>query len=113
MPPGFEEFDGSDGFFDTMPAVMQIGFAVFAVFFVLVLVLVVTTFVRSRKVLRDSGIDPLAAHAHVAARLAAGPLGTPARSLEQRLAELDDLRHRGLITAEEHEAGRRAAITES
>lgn len=32
--------------------------------------------------------------------------------MEQRLAELDDLHRRGVITDAEHDAGRRAALTE-
>jgi hypothetical protein len=95
-----------------MPPFMKIAFAVFAVFFVVVLLFVATGIVRSRKVLRDSGLDPMAAQAQLAARIAQGPLGTPAQSLEQRLAELDDLHRRGLLTAEEHAEGRRAALTQ-
>jgi lipopolysaccharide export LptBFGC system permease protein LptF len=95
-----------------MPPFMKIAFAVFAVLFVVVLVVVATGIVRSRTVLRESGLDPLSAQAQLAARLAQGPLGTPAQSLEQRLAELDDLQRRGLITAEEHAEGRRAALTQ-
>ena len=93
-----------------MPPFMKIAFAVFAVFFVVVLAFIATGIVRSRRVLRESGLDPMAAQAQVAARLAHGPLGTPAQTLEQRLAELDDLHRRGLISAQEHAEGRRAAL---
>jgi hypothetical protein len=92
------------------PPFMKIAFAVFALFFVLIVVLIGKTAVRSRKVLRDNGLDPLAAQAQLAVRLARGPLGTPAKSLEQRLSELDDLHRRGLITDDEHSAARRAAL---
>jgi hypothetical protein len=95
-----------------MPTFMKIAFAVFAVFFVVVLAFIATGIARSRKVLRESGLDPMAAQAQIAARLAQGPLGTPAQSLEQRLAELDDLHRRGLITTEEHAESRRAALTQ-
>src|SRR4051812_43474725 len=94
-----------------LPPFMLVAFALFAVFFVGVLAFVVTGIVRSRRVLRDSGLDPLAAQAQITAPPAQGPLSTPARRVEQRLAELDDLRGRGLITAEEHAEGRRAALT--
>jgi hypothetical protein len=94
------------------PLFMKIAFGVFAVFFLLVLVLVVRSTLRSRRVLRAHGIDPMAAQAELAVRLAQGPLGTPSKSLEQRLAELDDLHRRGLITADEHGAARRAALVE-
>ena len=94
------------------PPFMIIGFAVFAVFFLLVVVLIVRASVRSRRVLRDNGFDPLAAEAQLAVRLAQGPLGTPSKSLEHRLVELDDLHRRGVISGEEHAAARRAALTE-
>jgi hypothetical protein len=93
-----------------MPLFMKIAFAVFAVFFVTVLVFAVTGIARSRKVLRQNGLDPLAAQAQIAVRLAQGPLGTRAPGLEQRLAELDDLHRRGVITTAEHEAARRTAL---
>jgi hypothetical protein len=103
MDPGFGDF----------PPFMYIAFAIFGVFFVVVLAFGATTAVRSRKVLRDNGLDPLAAQAQIAVRLAQGPLGTPVKSLEQRLTELDDLHRRGLISNEEHAAARRTALTES
>jgi hypothetical protein len=100
MQPGFGDF----------PPIFLIMFGVVATFIVVVLVMVVVSAVRSRKVLRESGLDPLAAHAQIAARLAHGPLATPGKSVEQRLAELDDLHRRGVITTAEHDAGRRAAL---
>jgi len=33
------------------------------------------------------------------------------KTIEQRLAEIDDLRNRGVITAEEHSAGRAKIIS--
>ena len=100
MEPGFGGF----------PPFFMIAFAVVGVFIAVVFVFVVTSAVRSRKVLRDSGLDPLAAHAQIAARLAQGPLATPTKSLEQRLAELDDLHRRGVISDSEHGDARRAAL---
>src|SRR3954447_15370253 len=100
MNPGFGDF----------PPFMYVAFAIFGVFFVVVLAFIGMTVVRSRRVLRDSGLDPLAAQAQIALRLAQGPLGTPARSLERRLAELDDLHRRGMISDSEHEGARRAAL---
>jgi hypothetical protein len=100
MDPGFGD----------LPQFMTIAFAVFAVFFVLALAFIVTAFVRNRRVLRENGFDPMAADAQIAVRLARGPLGSPAPGLEQRLAELDDLHRRGVITTAEHEAARRTAL---
>ena len=70
----------------------------------------VISFARSRRVLRDSGLDPLTARAQIAARVARGPLAAPAQSLEQRLSELDDLHRRGMITEAEYSAARTAAL---
>ncbi len=92
--------------------VFLVVFGLAAAFILVVAVVIVVGLTRSRKVLRDSGLDPLAAPAQVAARLAQGPLAAPVRSLEQRLTELDDLHRRGVISDAEHEAGRRAALGE-
>ncbi|NEK85737.1 SHOCT domain-containing protein [Blastococcus saxobsidens] len=102
MDPGFPE----------LPLVMVIAMGVFGVVFLGVVAVIVTTAVRSRRVLRDAGLDPVAAPAQLAARLAQGPLGRPATTLETRLAELDDLRRRGLITPEEHASARRTALSD-
>ncbi|MDT0278265.1 hypothetical protein [Blastococcus goldschmidtiae] len=98
--------------FGEFPSVFLGFFGLVAAFIVVVVVMIVVSLARSRRVLRDSGLDPLAAPAEVAVRLARGPLAAPVRSLEQRLAELDDLHRRGVITDAEHDAGRRAALTE-
>ncbi|WP_091771298.1 hypothetical protein [Blastococcus aurantiacus] len=102
MDPGFGDF----------PPFFLVAFGVVALFIAGVFAMVVVGAVRSRRVLRDSGLDPLAAHAQIAARLADGPLGASRRSLEQRLAELDDLHRRGVITAAEHGAARSAALSD-
>src|ERR1700712_5232013 len=88
MPPGFGD----------IPPFFTVMFVVVTVLFVAIVILAVTSALRSRKVLRDSGLDPLAVGAQIAARMARGPLTTPAQSLEQRLSELDDLHRRGVIT---------------
>ncbi|WP_104523601.1 SHOCT domain-containing protein [Blastococcus atacamensis] len=90
---------------------MLAALGVFAVFFLGVVAFIVTSAVRSRRVLRAAGLDPVAAHAQLTARIAQGPLASPIQGLEQRLAELDELRRRGLITAEEHTAARAAALS--
>jgi hypothetical protein len=100
MDPGFGDF----------PTFFVVAFCVVLLFILVVAGLVVASLVRSRRVLRESGIDPLAAPAELAARFARGPLAAPARSLDERLAELDDLHRRGVITGAEHESARRAAL---
>jgi hypothetical protein len=68
------------------PVFMQVAFAVFGVFFLAVVGFIAWSAVRSRKVLRDAGLDPMAAHAQLTAGLARGPLTRQAASLESRLA---------------------------
>ena len=85
-------------------------FALVPLLVVGVVVFVVVSAVRSRRVLAEAGLDPLAAQAQLAARLANGPLATQQKTLEQRLSELDDLRARGVISESEHAASRAAAL---
>jgi HAMP domain-containing protein len=100
MDPGFGD----------VPPFMKVAFLVFGLVFLLIVAFGVTSAVRSRKVLRDAGLDPMAVEAEIAARLARGPLAGPAKSLEQRLTELDDLHRRGLISDAEHAAARSTAL---
>ena len=72
---------------------------------------------RRAEVLRKGGLDPLIAKEQLEAQLArhlrssATPAsGQPARTIEERLTELDDLHDRGVITAEERAAGRAKII---
>jgi hypothetical protein len=95
------------GAFPTFFVIMTV---VVGLFIVTVSGFIVTSLVRSRRVLRNNGLDPLAVPAQLAVRLARGPLPIPAKSLEARLTELEDLRRRGLITEAEHDAARRAAL---
>jgi hypothetical protein len=100
MDPGFGEF----------PTFFLIAFGVVATFIAVVGVAVVVSIVRSRKVLQDSGLDPFTVQAQLVAGLARGPLTAPVRDLEQKLAELDDLHSRGVITTPEHQEARRQAL---
>jgi hypothetical protein len=92
------------------PTFFLIAFGVAVAFIAVVGVAVVVSIVRSRKVLRDSGLDPLTVQAQLAAGLVRGPLTTPVKNLEQQLAELDDLHRRGVITSDEHQEARRQAL---
>ncbi len=93
-----------------LPGPMETGFLVV---FVLVAVLVVAGFafvgyamVRSSRAARRAGIDPFTSEAQLLAQAVSGQ----AQPLEQRLAELDDLHRRGVISAEEHRAARARAL---
>jgi len=99
-----------DSGFGGFPLFFRIAFVLVGLLVLVVFVVVVISAVRSRKVLRDSGLDPMTAHAGLAARIAQGPLAQRPRTLEERLGELDDLHRRGTITDAEHAAARKAAL---
>lgn len=100
--------------------------AAFSVVFVLVAVVVVagiafSVFVGIRKysVIKKSGHDPFTVDAAVAAKVLNSDLlrpGTavddsaPAKSLEQRLSDIDDLHARGVISDDERTAARAAIL---
>ena len=117
---------GDDGFFGPGMPGPDMGFigGAFGVIFGLavVIVIAVTVFVivvaaRKRRVLRDAGIDPYTVDAAIAAKVlrsdalsSSGSAGHAPRSVEQRLAELDDLRARGVISEDEHREARAAIL---
>lgn len=103
----------------------------FLVFFILVAAVIAAGFVRTaiylvrrRRILREAGFDPMVAGVQMGARLANSALfnppappgqaaaagttsqpGAPERTVEQKLADLQDLFDRGVISSEElHEA---------
>lgn len=104
----------------------------FIAFFVLVLLLGIGSLIWrisvARKLARDAGLDPNSATAvtllsddgvdaaYLASTLAsrsgsrASEPMQPARSVEQRLQELQALKDKGLITAQEYEARRREIL---
>ncbi len=125
LPGGFYDDGMGGGFPDPgMPP----GFA--ALFVIVVLGGIGTTLWRvslARQMARDSGMDPDQATAvtllsddgldatYLASNLRNAPAGepsapSPARSAQERLRELEQLRDEGLITTGEYEARRRAVV---
>jgi uncharacterized membrane protein len=91
---------------------LAVFFLLFGVLFVGIVVFMVVAATRSKRALEAGGLDPLAAEAQLAARAANSALLAPPRSLEARLAELDDLRARGVISAEELATARAKALAD-
>ena len=91
------------------PAGFSVMFIGVSVFIGLILVLVVISLVNNFRVMKARGVNPLTAHGEIAARMAKGTL-LEGKSMEQKLAELDDLRSRGVITDAEHAEGRKRAL---
>lgn len=87
-------------------------FALVAVLFVGIVIVMVVAASRSKRALEAGGLDPLAAEAQLAAQAANSQLLAPRRPIEERLRELDDLRSRGVISDEEHQDARRRALAE-
>ncbi|MDT3331016.1 SHOCT domain-containing protein [Microbacterium aquilitoris] len=118
--------DGDSGFFGPGMPGPDMGGAgdAFSAFFGLAVVLVIAGAVfsvvvaaRKRRILRDAGIDPFTVDAAIAAKVLRSDLLAPstpaaqvAPSIEKRLAELDDLRARGVISEDEHREARAAVL---
>lgn len=95
---------------DSVPRVFSVFFVLFAVFFVAVLVFIVVAAVKRKRAVEAAGLDPFTADIQMATRMSQSQLFDAKQPLEQRLAELDDLRARGVITPQEHEEARRKAL---
>jgi hypothetical protein len=94
---------------DGAPAGFSVMFIGVSIFIGLILILVAVSLVKNFRVMKARGVDPFTAHGEIAARMASGTL-LEGKSIEQRLAELDDLRRRGVISETEHAEGRKAAL---
>jgi len=89
----------------------------FIALFVIVAVIAIGGAIWRAVVLSRGGLNPFVAREQLEARLAQklGERDTPVpaqhpKSMEDRLAELDDLHERGVISAEERAAGRAKII---
>jgi hypothetical protein len=93
----------------TISTLMIVGFVAFGVFTVAVIVGMVVVWRKNARALRAGGLDPLTAEAQLVTRVANSQMLAPAAqpaTLEQRLAEVDDLARRGVISADELSAAR-------
>ncbi|MDR2997311.1 MAG: SHOCT domain-containing protein [Microbacterium sp.] len=105
--------------FVILPVLIGIGFVLFGLLFVGLIVFLVIVIRRNWKTAKDAGYDPLTMETQMAARVmnsellrpAAVPVAAPAPlTLEQRLTELDDLHARGVISDTEHISARAKAL---
>jgi uncharacterized membrane protein len=96
---------------------MGVGFATFfgivVLFIIAVAVVMVVMISRNAAKARELGHDPLTMQTELAARAMDSELLAPRPSLEARLAELDELHARGVITADEHAKARAEALAGS
>lgn len=129
VEPGFSGFDDHSG------ELFSGGFgALFLVVVILIVAGVIFTIVvnaRKYRVLKDAGVDPLTVDAQLAAKLLANPALAPVvavsgadepavpytdlapRTIEQRLADVDDLHARGVISDDERRAARASILAAS
>lgn len=91
--------------FDLAATFVKVAFVVVGLLFVFAIIRAIIYAPRRRKILRDAGLDPMTAHAQMEAKLASSallaPAGPTAKTVEERLAALDSLHGRGLISSEE------------
>jgi len=104
-----------DVFFDTGPDLSAV-FVLFGLLFAGVVIFIIVVAVRKWNVAKEAGYDPLTMDTQIAAQVGRSALLRPSDavserpSIEQRLAELDDLHARGVISDAEHVAARAKAL---
>lgn len=104
-----------DPLFDAVPRIMVIAFIVFGVLFIAAVVFIIMAATRNWRAAKNAGYDPLAMETQMAAQVMNSKLLQPAEpsgagALEKRLAEIDDLRRRGVISEAEHAQARAQAL---
>jgi hypothetical protein len=92
-------------------ALIAFGFVAFGLLFTGVVVFIIVAAVRNAQKARELGHDPLTMETELAARAIDSSLLAPAGTIEARLAELDSLRSRGIITEAEYAKARAEAIS--
>ncbi|WP_144715381.1 SHOCT domain-containing protein [Curtobacterium pusillum] len=104
----FEETDNPmvPAGYDVVWSLVMIGGVIVVLGMIAVIVLAVHRSTR----MANRGQNPLTLTEDLAFQAAQSDALAPARSLEQRLAELDDLHARGVITDDEHRSARMDAL---
>ncbi len=85
-------------------------FTIMCVIFACILIFGAVVTIRNWSVARKAGYDPLAMETQMAIATMDSKLLAPTESIEERLAKIDDLLARGVITEAEHTAGRAEII---
>ena len=86
--------------------IMALFFAVFAVFFVAVVGLIIFSATRRHKAAKAAGLDPFAGDVQLMGQAKNSAMLAPERAVAERLAEIDALRDAGTISPDEHAAAR-------
>lgn len=105
--------------FEAVPDLMGVFFVLFGVLFVGAVIFIIVVSVRNWRVAKQAGYDPLAMETQLAAQVGRSALLAPAgataassqaKSIEERLIELDGLHARGVISDGELAAARAKAL---
>ncbi len=100
--------DGIDAAFSLMPILV----GVFVVLFVAAVGFMIFSTVRNYKASKNAGLDPFTLQTELAVRAAKSEMLAPKKTLEEKLAELDSLLARGLITRDEYTQARLKALSD-
>jgi hypothetical protein len=97
--------------FGIVGGIIAFGFVIFGLLFTAVVVFIIVTAVRNAQKARELGHDPLTLETELAVKAIDSAVLAPAGTIESRLAELDSLRSRGIITEAEYAKARAEAIS--
>ncbi|MEG2576993.1 MAG: SHOCT domain-containing protein [Glutamicibacter sp.] len=97
--------------FENVDTVFSVGTPLFAMLFIAVIGLIIFVAVRNYRKAKSAGFDPLTLETELMARAANSAMLAPEKSLEDKLAELDSLHSRGIITRDEYLQARRDALS--
>ena len=95
---------------DPLFAIVPIAVAVVGVVVLLGMIAVVILIVRNARKVSQAGHDPSTLQVDLAMKAMDSTLLAPARGIEDRLRELDNLRATGAISAEEHTTARATVL---
>lgn len=93
-------------------AVVPVFLGIFIIVFMAMIGFMVFIWIRNYRASKRAGLDPFALQTELAARAANSQLLAPKQTREQKLAELDDLLARNVITRNEYTAARLKALTD-
>lgn len=103
---------GMDNFFEATSNAFPIVFIVVVILILCAFVAIAFLVVRNYKAAKAAGLNPLTAQVDLAAKVSNSQLLAPARTMEQKLGELEALRAKNMISAEEYAQARAKILGE-
>ncbi|WP_336245121.1 SHOCT domain-containing protein [Paeniglutamicibacter quisquiliarum] len=99
---------GMGGVFEAIPVFMVI----FAIVFIGIVAFVIFVWIRNYKASKNAGMDIFTLETDLATRAANSQMFAPRQTREQKLAELEGLLARGVITRDEYTQARLKILTD-